>query len=77
MTAHGYGPYSRGVCRCEKCTKAAREYRRAQRARRLATPGTLSHGTRASYDCGCRCERCTAARRDAYARLEKPQGGAA
>lgn len=70
---HGYGPYSRGVCRCDVCREAARIYRRNQRAERLAAP-RLRHGLRATYDCGCRCKRCMKARAAAYARLEKTAG---
>jgi hypothetical protein len=72
MGAHGYGPYSRGVCQCDVCRTAARDYRRAQRARRLASP-LLVHGLRASYDAGCRCDPCKESRRRAYLTRERPE----
>jgi hypothetical protein len=46
------------------CTQAAREYRREQRARSLAS-GTLTHGFRSTYDAGCRCDDCHQARQRA------------
>ena len=50
------------------CREAARAYRRANRAKRLAA-GTLNHGTRTAYDCGCRCLQCLDARKAIYKRL--------
>ena len=72
---HGYGPYSHGVCRCDVCTKAAREYRRGQRARHLADR-QLQHGLRATYDCGCRCVPCKQARHAAHVREYQPKAAA-
>lgn len=65
--AHGYAAYSGGRCRCvEICRPAAKDYRRQQRAKRLAwlqaNPDDTGHGSRAAYDCGCRCKACQEAR---------------
>lgn len=59
-----HGVYTHG-CRCDDCREAHRSYTRERRAKSLAD-GTLSHGTRSTYDAGCRCERCVWARSVVY-----------
>lgn len=65
-------------CRCERCEKAGRDYRRenefrlrtaANRSHAKALlemaddQGDRRHGTKYGYSCGCRCERCREAER--------------
>lgn len=47
-------------CRCEICLIARREYKRAERAARMARPATAPHGTSLAYRQGCRCDQCAA-----------------
>lgn len=49
-------------CRCPVCVAAKREYKREDRARRIARAQiTAEHGTVLAYDQGCRCDECRAA----------------
>lgn len=72
MTAHGYGPYTRG-CRCAVCVEAKRIYQAKLRERARAAvevPDHVRHGSVATYvDYRCRCDACTAAKR-AYGRRQ-------
>lgn len=72
MTAHGYGPYSKG-CRCTVCRKAKADYMRARRAearalaQRAAASGRqryvdgITHGRVGYAEHGCRCRICVSA----------------
>lgn len=66
-------------CRCERCEKAGRDYRRENEFRlrtaanrshakalleMIDDQGDRRHGTRYGYSCGCRCERCREAERE-------------
>jgi hypothetical protein len=55
--------YTHGHCRCEPCTKAAREYARdIRRQRRDREAPEYVHGTADGYrNWTCRCDRCRAA----------------
>lgn len=50
-------------CRCEVCGPAFREYKRAERERRLSRPVTAEHGTTLGYQQGCPCDKCAEAMR--------------
>ncbi|WP_460690208.1 hypothetical protein [Nesterenkonia suensis] len=52
-------------CRCEVCVEARREYKRAERVRRLDgfDPDKYEHGRTETYQAGCDCEPCAAAMR--------------
>lgn len=52
-------------CRCEVCTEAKREYKRAERARRLEgfDPAEHEHGRTETYQAGCPCDACAEAMR--------------
>lgn len=53
------GAFITHSCRCEVCLPAFREYKRAERERRLTRPVAAEHGTVLAYQQGCRCDDCT------------------
>ena len=57
-------------CRCQVCTDARREYKRAERARALESfdPAEHEHGLTGTYQRGCDCDECAEATRQYLAR---------
>ncbi len=62
MREHGTRARYCASCRCEECTRANREYNRAnyrERSLRLGRkPRVAKHGTPSKYAAGCRCRPC-------------------
>lgn len=54
------GAWQTKRCRCQVCDHARREYKRAERARRLDrfNPDRYEHGLMATYQAGCNCDDC-------------------
>jgi len=61
--------YNNQRCRCDKCRRAATDYKRAQRGQAPKPWGpTVPHGTTTRYQrWGCRCAACKEASRLAMA----------
>lgn len=59
MTCGRYGSYVRG-CRCDECTRAARDYHAAWMLRQeRPPPGSARHGRYSTYvNYRCRCLEC-------------------